>query len=108
LAAPDEGDSTAVKRATGVPLSIAEVSLEVLERGETVSEAASPAVLPDVGVGVCLAQSAVRASLFTVRANLSHVDDDSFVDDARERAANVEDGVESVFRRVAADLGMER
>lgn len=110
LAASDEaeGDLTAVKRATTVPLSIAELCLEVLKRGETVSEAASPTVLPDVGVGVCLTQSALRASVFTVRTNLGHVDDASFVEDARERAADAETGAESVFGRVAENLGMER
>ncbi len=101
--AGDAGAATrAAKRATGVPLSVAEACLAVLEVTPTVVEHTAPNAVPDVVTGATLAHAALRAAVYTVRANLDAVDDDGFVDDVRRRAADVETAAESAYAEAMA------
>ncbi len=102
-----EGDgaaTTAAKRATGVPLRVAEVCVAVLEAASLVVEDGTPNAVPDAVTGATLAHGAVRASLFTVRTNLDGLDDASFVAKTEHRLARLDraggDAYEDVLARV--------
>jgi formiminotetrahydrofolate cyclodeaminase len=94
------GGDTETKRATGVPLAIAEGCLAVLERAPAVVGSGNPNAVPDAVTGAFLAHAALRASVFTVRSNLRHVDDGAFVEETAGRAADVERDAERAFGRV--------
>lgn len=78
------------KRATGVPLAIAEASVTVLEGATVASERGRPGVAADATTGAYLADAAIRASLATVRTNLETLSDDEFAADVAERMATIE------------------
>ncbi|MFC6872213.1 cyclodeaminase/cyclohydrolase family protein [Halobellus marinus] len=78
------------KRATGVPLAIAEASVTVLEGATIASERGRPGVAADATTGAYLADAAIRASLATVRTNLETLSDDEFAADVAERMATIE------------------
>ncbi|RLM53573.1 formimidoyltetrahydrofolate cyclodeaminase [Halobellus sp. Atlit-31R] len=86
------------KRATGVPLAIAEACLHVLEDADRVIDLGAGGVVADARIGASLADSALRASLWMVRANLDTLAESSFAAEVADRAAAVE--------RAAADLSV--
>lgn len=86
----DDPATAEAKRATGVPLAVAEACLEVVERSAVVVEGGNPNAVPDAVTGATLAHGALRASLYTVRANLDGIDDASFVAETERRATDLE------------------
>ncbi|WP_311173782.1 cyclodeaminase/cyclohydrolase family protein [Halobellus ordinarius] len=78
------------KRATGIPLAIAEASVTVLDGATIASERGRPGVAADATTGAYLADAAIRASLATVRTNLETLSDDEFAADVAERMATIE------------------
>ena len=106
LGASDDGsDPTAArKRATGVPLAIAEACLPVLERAAVLTEKGNRNAAPDAGTGSFLVRSALGASLFTVRCNLDGIPDPSFVEEMEARAADLERAAEAEFERALANF----
>lgn len=106
LAVIREGDSdTEAKRATGVPLAVAEGCLTVLEAAPSVVERGNPNAVPDAVTGVLLAHAALRAAVFTVRSNLDHIEDDAFVEGTERRASEVERAAERAAERVTERVG---
>jgi formiminotetrahydrofolate cyclodeaminase len=108
VAAFGEGSSaevteTVTKRAAGIPLTIAQASLTVVEHATVVTEEGSPNAVADAVTGAFLAHSALEASLFTVRANLESIPDEGFVAEMEERAADIETRAETAFERVEAN-----
>jgi len=98
-----EGDDPGLreaKRATGVPLAVAEGCLEVVEVAIVVAERGNPNAAPDAVTGALLADAALRASTETVRSNLDGVDDEAFVGEIRRRAAAAERDAESAIDRL--------
>ncbi|WP_299331223.1 cyclodeaminase/cyclohydrolase family protein [Haloplanus sp.] len=90
------------KRATGVPLAIAEACSAVLDHAPVVTEAGSPVVVPDAVTGAFLARAAVRAAVFTVRHNADRSATPAFADQMVRRAAAVERDAERACERVIA------
>lgn len=91
---------TALKQATGIPLSIAETSLHILEDAERVMDSAPENVAPDALTGVFVTQAALRAALYTVRTNLAWLEDDTAVEKFRTRLADIETRREAVSERL--------
>jgi len=90
MAASDGEHEGAMKRATGVPLAIAEACAAVVEAGVAAVRRGNRNARPDGVTGVLLARAALQASLYTVRTNADGIDDPAFVEEIRERAADLE------------------
>jgi len=100
--------ASAMKRATGVPLAIAESCLVVLEVATTVAERAGPNVVIDAATGAFLAHGALRAAVFTVRSNLPTVDDDGFAAEMERRATDLEAAAASAFEETLGTVERRR
>jgi len=90
------------KRATAVPLAIAEVCLSVLEHAPFVTEHGNSNAVPDAVTGAFLAHAAVGASAFIVRSNVERLDAPSFGDEMDRRATAVERSADDAFERALA------
>lgn len=105
----DEADRTAaLKKATGVPLAVAETCLLVLEQATVVTEAGYGNAVPDAGTGSFLVHAALEASVFTVRTNVELVSDPAFSAEMETRAAEIERSAEVEFERVRSRIEYER
>ncbi|MFC4360573.1 cyclodeaminase/cyclohydrolase family protein [Halobium salinum] len=101
----DETDrSVTMKRATGVPLTIAEACLSVLEQAAVVTEKGNRNAAPDAGTGSFFVHSALRASVFTVRTNLNHLSDPAFTEQMETQAADIERSADIAFERVLSNI----
>ena len=101
----DGSDPTAATRkATGVPLAIAEACLPVLEHATVLAERGNRNAVPDAGTGAFLVHSALRASLFTVRINSAQLSDPAFAEGIDDRAADLERSAELEFERVLSSI----
>lgn len=98
-ALPGPVDGAVEKRATGVPLAIAEACLSVLEGAGVAAEQGSDRAAPDAVTGALLAHAALRAAVFTVRTNLASLDDGPFVEQVTRRCDELEDAGERAFER---------
>ena len=86
----DGAPSTRVeRRATGIPLAVAEAALEVLMAAEAAFRHGRAGVAADARTGAYLADAAVRASVTTVRINAAALPEGSFATDVEERATDV-------------------
>lgn len=92
-------DQTDVKRSIGVPLTIADACLHVLELAVDVTGKADRNAVADAGTGVILTRSALRAALVTVRSNVGQVGDASFVEDVERDVDAIENGGDEAFGR---------
>jgi formiminotetrahydrofolate cyclodeaminase len=102
---PDEPDRVAAqKRATGVPLAVAEACLPVLEHATVLAEKGNRNAVPDAGTGSFLVYGALEASVFTVRYNLDRIRDPSFVEEMETRAAELEQSAEAEFAGVISTI----
>ncbi|MFC6941257.1 cyclodeaminase/cyclohydrolase family protein [Salinirubellus sp. GCM10025818] len=102
---PDEPDRVvAQKRATGVPLAIAEACVPVLEHATVLAKEGNRNAVPDAGTGSFLVHGALRASVFTVRCNLDRISDPSFVEEMETRATELERSAEIEFGRVISTI----
>lgn len=101
--APDQSD---LKRSITVPTTIAETCLSILEGAVEVSETGTPTALADIATGAFLVHSALRASVFTARANVGRITDDGFAEDVDRRTTELEaaaaDARDRVVRTVEA------
>jgi formiminotetrahydrofolate cyclodeaminase len=105
---PDDPDRVAAgKRATGVPLAIAEACVPVLEHAAVLAEKGSRNAVPDAGTGSYLVYGALRASVFTVRCNLGRIADPSFVEEMGTRATELERSGETAFESVMSTIERE-
>lgn len=101
-------DRTETRRATGVPLAVAEACLVVLDHATVVTEHGNRNAVPDAVAGAFLAHAALRASAFTVRNNLDRTDDASFAEEVRGRIAEVERAAESAASEALATAERRR
>lgn len=96
-------DPTERKRSIGVPLTIAEACLTVIEQGIVVVERGNRTAAPDARTGIYLAHSALRASVFIVRSNQDRITDQSFIEEAERRTTVIEESAETAFERLPED-----
>ncbi|PSP60091.1 formimidoyltetrahydrofolate cyclodeaminase [Halobacteriales archaeon QH_7_66_37] len=96
----DQRDEQQLKRAIGIPLTIARACLTVVESAEVVANISTRTALADAATGVMLARAALQASLFTARSNLDAVPDQSFVDGIGRRTTGIERTAEENAERV--------
>lgn len=101
-ASGDEATRRAEKTAIGVPLSIAEACLNVLECATVVTEKGNRNVVADAVAGVLIAHSALRSCVYIVRTNLERMADDDFVAETERRAVDVERSAERAVEQVMA------
>ncbi|MEF8842205.1 MAG: cyclodeaminase/cyclohydrolase family protein [Haloarculaceae archaeon] len=102
---PDEPDRVvAQKRATGVPLVIAEACVPVIEHATVLAEKGNRNAIPDAGTGSYLVYGALQASVFTVRCNLDRISDPSFVEEMGTRATELERSAETEFESVISTI----
>lgn len=100
----DEGRAAAIqeatRRATEVPLAVAEASLVVLEHAVVATGKGNPNAAADGGIGAYLAHSALAASTFTARTNLETIEDDDFVDEVEARVDEIDRAGEAAMQEV--------
>lgn len=102
--APDSAPvETEAKRAAGVPLAIAEACLTIIDDATVVTANATLNAVPDVVTGAYLTHAALQASVFTVRCNLDHIEDSSFIEAMDQQAAEIEQSAERAFEQVLSN-----
>jgi glutamate formiminotransferase/formiminotetrahydrofolate cyclodeaminase len=79
----------ALKRATRVPLSVAEMGREVAGLAEKLKGITNPNMKSDLVTAVALANAAVEGALANVEINLESLKDAGFVAEMRKRAARL-------------------
>jgi glutamate formiminotransferase/formiminotetrahydrofolate cyclodeaminase len=79
----------ATKKATLVPLTVAEKTREVRGIVESLRPITNPRMASDLTVGVALANAAIQGALANVEINLGDLKDETFVADVRQRVAAV-------------------
>jgi glutamate formiminotransferase/formiminotetrahydrofolate cyclodeaminase len=75
----------ALKKATNIPLAVAERAREVGEILEGLRPVTNPKMASDLKVGIALAGAAVEGALANVEINLSDIRDEAFIDEVRQR-----------------------
>lgn len=86
-----------LKRLLGVPLAIAEECLGVVERSAGLTDTVGQDVAPDGWIGIWLAHSALKASLFIVRRNLDLISDSTFSEQMERRCTVMEEAADDAF-----------
>jgi len=104
-AAGDGNVDAAAKRATGVPLAIAEGCLGVVEQAVVVTAKANPNAVPDAAIGAFLAYGGLRSGVYVVQCNADQIPDAAFVEEVTRRASDVEAAGEAAAERVAENVG---
>jgi len=97
-------DQSDVKRSIGVPLTIADACLNVLELATDVTETGNRNAVADAATGVILARSALRAAVFTVRHNVDQVSDSAFVEDVERDVAELEKRADEASERAIRNV----
>jgi formiminotetrahydrofolate cyclodeaminase len=77
----------ATKKATLVPLLVAERAREVRQIVESLRPITNPKMASDLAVGMSLARAAVEGALANVEINLADIKDEAFIADVRHRVA---------------------
>ena len=77
----------ATRKATLVPLTVAERSREVRKILESLRGMTNPKMASDITTGIALANAAVEGALANVEINLAELGDGIFVEQVKERAA---------------------
>lgn len=104
LEADDNERQLRMKRSTGVPLTIAEASLSVLDSATVVTAKGSENALADAGCGALFADAALQAAMFIVQTNLEHIDDPSFNKKMERRVSEIEVVAENTFDQIRSNL----
>jgi glutamate formiminotransferase len=80
----------ALKKATSIPLGVAERAREVRKILESLRPITNPKMASDLTVGVALANAAVEGALANVEINLGDLKDQAFVADVQQRVTVVQ------------------
>ncbi|HWF59158.1 MAG TPA: glutamate formimidoyltransferase [Nitrospira sp.] len=95
---PDRPDavSTALQRATEVPLEIVERSCEVARFLHTLRERSKPTIQSDLTVGLTIAIAAAQAGLITVRTNINIQRNQQLIESIQLRIAKATESLEEL------------
>jgi glutamate formiminotransferase len=77
----------ATKKATLVPLTVAERAREIRQIVESLRPITNPKMASDLSVGASLARAAIEGALANVEINLGDIKDDAFLADVKKRIA---------------------
>lgn len=80
----------ALKEATSVPLSVAEMGVALLTLARTAATEGKAKAMTDALVAALMARSAVFGALYNVRINLASITDAAFKDEMMQKAASLE------------------
>jgi formiminotetrahydrofolate cyclodeaminase len=80
---------SALRQATGVPLSVAQKAREVARIAEMLKPVTNPNMKSDLITAVALADAAVEGALANVEINLESIKDQTFVSETRSKAAGL-------------------
>jgi glutamate formiminotransferase/formiminotetrahydrofolate cyclodeaminase len=79
----------ATKKATLIPLVVAERAKETRQIIESLRPRTNPKMASDLTVGVALANAAITGALANVEINLGDIKDETFLADVKQRVAAV-------------------
>jgi glutamate formiminotransferase/formiminotetrahydrofolate cyclodeaminase len=95
------------KNAVGIPLRVAQSSLEVLELLNELSEIGNPSAFANLAIGAQLAMSAMRGAAYDILSQLLSINDEEFnryrraeVSDLITRGQEIADEIEALFFRL--------
>lgn len=80
---------SALRQATGVPLTVAERAEEVARIAETLRPITNPSMKSDLSTAIALAGAAIQGALANVEINLESMKDSVFVAETRKRARDL-------------------
>jgi len=81
----------ALKEATRVPLSVADMGIRLLDLAELLVREGNQNAITDAAVAALIARSAVIGAVFNVRINLLSIKDATFRDSAKRQAEQLEE-----------------
>jgi formiminotetrahydrofolate cyclodeaminase len=81
----------ALKEATRVPLSVADMGIRLLDLAESLIREGNQNAVTDAAVAALIARSAVIGAVFNVRINLLSIKDATFRDSAKRQAEQLEE-----------------
>lgn len=90
--------------ATQVPLKVATQAAELFDHAPALAEKGNSNAVSDVGVGLLLADAAMRGALMNVDINLGLLKDERFKADVRERVATLRAGRDELKQRVLDEV----
>jgi formiminotetrahydrofolate cyclodeaminase len=99
-----EAIQEATRRATQVPLAVAEKALEVMNLAHTAVRRGNPNAASDGAVGAMLARAALKGALFNVRINLQGLRDSAFADRMNQAAAALEARAVALETAILAEI----
>jgi formiminotetrahydrofolate cyclodeaminase len=102
----DEALQDATREAARVPLSVAEMALEVMTLANTAVRQGNPNALSDGAVGALLARAALQGAVYNVRINLQSIRDENFRDRMTAAAADLEDRAAALEAAIRADINL--
>jgi formiminotetrahydrofolate cyclodeaminase len=105
--ARSEAIQAATRRATEVPLGVAERAAEALAIGEEIVGAINPNALSDLGSGVALLEAAMEGAAMNVRVNLTSIKDGAWVGGIRSRIESCIQAGYDHGERIGAFLAQE-
>ncbi len=98
-----------LKEAAEVPWRVSQASLQVIELAEKLLPKGNPNLITDVGVGVLLAEAALKSAVLNVKINLSFIKDEEYnnirskaLEDILSQASQIKDGV---LKAVQEEMG---
>lgn len=87
-------EEAALKRATTIPLEIAETCAEILDRAVVVAEHGNPNAHADAVASAHIARAALASTAAIVRTNVGLLDDRAFVADVTDRITTAENAAD--------------
>jgi formiminotetrahydrofolate cyclodeaminase len=102
----NEAIQQAICEATRVPLSMAEMALEVMALAHTAIRQGNPNTLSDGAVGALLARAALQGGIYNVRINLQSIRDEDFRARLLEKAAELEGRAAELEAAIKTDINL--
>jgi len=92
----------ALKRATGVPLEIAEACAQIVKLAKPAAELGNKWAVSDAGVGALLAEACMHGALLNVAINLASIKDAEYVAETQKRIVAITAGITETKDEVLA------
>lgn len=100
-------NQTEMKQSLGVPLSIAETSLDVLEVGARILEWHDRPVISDAKTGLILTNGSLSASIFIINSNLDLLTNQSFIEQIEKRVGAIVEAADNTAVELSEFLQTE-